>query len=152
MVKIEDLGLNEEQTKAIETLIQSESDKIRTKYVKELDAVKAQLSEFSNKQEEVEQLRKSLEAERQKLELSKKLKERNLPAELGDYLTLGDDVDSSLDTIAKAITDYSMDNVDSPKTHTRAATVTKEDFRQMSFLQRLKIKQENPALYTALAN
>lgn len=152
MAKLENLGLNEEQTKEIELYLQSETDKVRTKYVKELDAVKTQLSELSDQKEEIEQLKSQLEAEKSKLELSKKLKEKNLPQELGDFLVLGDNPDDSLDMIAKAISQSQLESVDTPTTHSRAATVTKEDFKQMSFLQRLKIKNENPVLYSALVS
>ena len=152
MIKLEDLKLDEEQMKAVELLIQSETDKVRTKYRRELESVKGQLSEFSDKQEEIEQMRKSLEAEKSKLELSKKLKEKNIPAELSDFLVLGDDAENSLDVIAKAISQKSLESVDAPSTHTRAAAMTREDFQKMGFLDRLKLRDESPILYAALNN
>ncbi|MGN0416371.1 hypothetical protein [Anaerostipes faecalis] len=162
-MELENLNLSDEQLAGVKQLLQSEGDKIRTKYSNELRAVREELNQYKPAQKsdaeiQFENRMKDLEAREQKLlakeretELSSKLNELGLPTELGQYLNLGDDVDAGLQAVSVAINGYLLNNGSKPTNHSKQQSVSKADFKKMSYGEKAQLFQENLELYKALA-
>ena len=104
-MELNELNLTEEQLASVQKLIQSETDKVRTKYSTELKAAKEELSQYKPKEKTQEEL--DLETRIRNLELKEaeiaskeknvriksKLEEKGLPTGLADYLHLETDED-----------------------------------------------------------
>ena len=128
-MELETLNLSEEQLAGVQQILQSEGDKIRTKYSNELRTVKEELNQYKPAQKSDAEIQyenriKELEAREQKLlakerqaELSTKLTELGLPTELGQYLNLGEDVDAGLEAVSVAINGYLLNNGNKPSNH-----------------------------------
>lgn len=162
-MQLENLNLSDEQLAGVQQILQSEGDKIRTKYSNELRTVKEELNQYkpaqkSDSEIQLENRMKELEAREQKLlakerqaELSTKLNELGLPTELGQYLNLGEDVDAGLEAVSVAINGYLLNNGSKPTNHTKQQAVTKSDFKKMSYGEKAQLFQDNLELYKALA-
>lgn len=158
---INELGLTAEQLEAVQKYAQSEADKVRTNYSKQLKDVNEELSKYKPKEKTEEE--KSLEArlkalEDREQELSKKerqaqvkdkLEELGLPTGLADYLNFKDDDD--IEKVGGELASYFLENGNKPKNHPKSQPVTKEQFKKMSYMQRAQLYQENPELYKALS-
>lgn len=157
-------GLSADQQAAIEKLLQSEGDRIRTKYSNELKEVKAELSKYKpvektdaekaldEKLKEIEKREQEISAKEKSIEVSKKLKEAGLPEGLASFLYVGDDVDKTIESVGQTINTYFLNHGSKPTNHGKAQSITKEDFRKMSYGQRANLLAENPELYHILAN
>lgn len=162
-MELENLNLSDEQLAGVKQLLQSEGDKIRTKYSNELRTVKEELKnykpaeksdteiEFENRMKELEAREQKLLAKERETELSVKLNELGLPKELGQYLNLGEDVDAGLQAVSVAINGYLLNNGNKPTNHSKQQSITKADFKKMSYGEKAQLFQENPELYNALA-
>ena len=163
-MELETLNLSEEQLAGVQQILQSEGDKIRTKYSNELRTVKEELNQYKPAQKSDAEIQyenriKELEAREQKLlakerqaELSTKLTELGLPTELGQYLNLGEDVDAGLEeAVSVAINGYLLNNGNKPSNHSKQQAVTRADFKKMSYGEKAQLFQDNPELYKALA-
>lgn len=162
-MQLETLNLSDEQLAGVQQILQSEGDKIRTKYSNELRTVKEELNQYkpaqkSDSEIQFENRMKELKAREQKLlakerqtELSSKLTELGLPTELGQYLNLGEDVDAGLEAVSVAINGYLLNNGNKPSNHSKQQSVTKSDFKKMSYGEKAQLFQDNPELYKALA-
>ena len=155
-MELETLNLSEEQLAGVQQILQSEGDKIRTKYSKELNQYKpAQKSDaeiqYENRIKELEAREQKLLAKERQAELSTKLTELGLPTELGQYLNLGEDVDAGLEAVSVAINGYLLNNGNKPSNHSKQQAVTRADFKKMSYGEKAQLFQDNPELYKALA-
>lgn len=153
-------GLTDEQKTAIEKLVQSETDKVRTKYSQEKKDLESQLAQY--KQPEKSEAEKALEARIKALEdkekeisakeksltIEKKMTEKGIPAELAKYLAVSDDKqDEAIDALSKFFLNES--NVPSGHLSTSGA-ITKEQFKKMDYGQKAKLYRTNPDLYKLL--
>lgn len=158
-MEIEQLNLSDEQLAGVKQLLQSEGDKIRTKYSNELREVKQQLNKykpaekseteikFENRMKDLEEREQALLAKERQAELSSKLNELGLPKELGQYLN----VNADLEAVSVAINGYLLNNGSKPTSHSKQQAVSKDDFRKMSYGEKAQLFQDNPELYKALA-
>lgn len=158
---INELGLTEEQLAAVQKYAQSEADKVRTNYSKQLKDVNDELAKYKPKEKTEEE--KSIEArlkalEDREAELNKKerqaqikdkLEELGLPTGLATYLNFKDDDD--IEKVGGELAGYFLENGNKPKNHPKSQPVTKEQFKKMSYIQRAQLYQENPELYKALS-
>ena len=158
---INELGLTEEQLAAVQKYAQSEADKVRTNYSKQLKDVNDELAKYKPKEKTEEE--KSIEArlkalEDREAELNKKerqaqikdkLEELGLPTGLATYLNFKDDDD--IEKVGGELAGYFLENGNKPKNHPKSQPVTKEQFKKMSYMQRAQLYQENPELYKALS-
>lgn len=159
-MELSELGLSGEQLEVINKAIQSEGDKIRTKYSSEIKELKAKLPVETQKSEAEIQLETRLKALEDKekelankeksLTVASKLKEKGLPEELASYLNLGDDIDKSIESVGATLGTYFLNNGNKPNNHTKQQSVTKEQFKKMGYGERAKLASENPTLYQAL--
>lgn len=162
-MELENLNLSEEQLAGVQQILQSEGDKIRTKYSNELRTVKEELNQykpaqksdseiqFENRMKELEAREEKLLAKERQAELSTKLNELGLPTELGQYLNLGEDVDAGLEAVSVAINGYLLNNANKPTNHSKQQSISKSDFKKMSYGEKAQLFQDNPELYKALA-
>ena len=100
-------GLTQEQIEAVNKLVQSHEDRIRTDYSKKLKDVQTELDQYKPKQKSdselaLEQRIANLEAKEKDLAnkeramtIADKLKAKGLPSELAQYLNIGEDIDLS---------------------------------------------------------
>ena len=158
---IKELGLTTEQLEAVQKYAQSEADKVRTNYSKQLKDVNDELNKYKPK--EITEEEKSLEArikalEDREAEISKKerqvqvkdkLEELGLPTGLADYLNFKSDDD--IEKVGGELAKYFLENGNKPKNHAKSQPVTKDQFRNMSYVQRAQLYNENPELYKMLS-
>lgn len=157
-------GLTQEQIEAVQRIIQSETDKVRTKYSSELKTVNDELAQYKPKQKSeselaLEQRIANLEAKEKELAnkeramtIADKLKAKGLPSELAQYLNVGEDIDGSIDKVGDALGNYFLGQVSNPSgNHSTNKGITKADFAKMSYSERAKLFQENNELYKALS-
>ena len=157
-------GLTQEQIEAVQKIIQSETDKVRTKYSSELKTVNDELAQYKPKQKSeselaLEQRIANLEAKEKELAnkeramtIADKLKAKGLPSELAQYLNIGEDIDGSIDKVGDALSNYFLGQVSNPSgNHSTNKGITKADFAKMSYSERAKLFQENNELYKALS-
>lgn len=157
-------GLTQEQIEAVQRIIQSETDKVRTKYSSELKTVNDELAQYKPKQKSeselaLEQRIANLEAKEKELAnkeramtIADKLKAKGLPSELAQYLNVGEDIDGSIDKVGDALGNYFLGQVSNPSgNHSTNKGITKADFAKMSYAERAKLFQENNELYKALS-
>lgn len=161
-MNIEELGLNEEQITAVQKYVQSETDKIRTDYSQRLRTANEEIAKYKPVEKSdtekaleeriaaIEKKEKDIADRERAMNLSAKLKEKELPENLAKYLNVGDDADAAVDEIAKILGGRFLDGTTKPSTHTTNKGVTKKDFAQMSYLERTRLFQENPELYNTM--
>lgn len=177
---------SEEQLKAIEKMVQSETDRVRTQYTKKLKETQQELekqktqhmtdaekAEYERAKWEEEKAAWEAEKERQELEIKRTankhhaarvISAKGIPAELSDEfeaLILDDDtanIDTKADTILKLAEALAAQKVEQSLggrkvTHqTVATTQSQKDFAKMSYKERVKLMEQDPALYEALKN
>ena len=160
-MEINELNLTEEQLASVQKLIQSETDKVRTKYSNELKTANEELAKYKPKEKTQEE--KDLETRIRNLELKEaelaakekdvrikgKLEEKGLPVGLADYLRL--ETDEDIEKVGSELANYFLNNGVKPTHHAKSKPVTKEQFRNMSYGQRAQLFNDNPELYKALA-
>lgn len=177
---------SEEQLKAIEKMVQSETDRVRTQYNKKLKETQqlleqqktqhmtdAEKAEYERAKWEEEKAAWEAEKERQQLEIKRTANKhhaarltaaKSIPAELSDQfeaLILDDEttnIDAKADTILKLAEALAAQKVEQSLggrkvTHqTVATTQSQKDFAKMSYKERVKLMEQDPALYEALKN
>ena len=157
-------GLTQEQIDAVNKLVQSHEDRIRTDYSKKLKDVQTELDQYKPKQKSeselaLEQRIANLEAKEKEvankeraMTIADKLKAKGLPSELAQYLNLGEDIDGSIDKVGDTLGNYFLGQVSNPSgNHATNKGITKADFAKMSYSERAKLFQENNELYKALS-
>jgi len=161
-MELKDLNLSEEQTAMVEKLIQSETDKVRTDYVQKLKTVNDELAQYKPKEKSdaekaleerisaLEQREKELSNKERAISLASKLKEKELPEGLAAYLNVGEDMDKTIDEVGALFGNYFLNDSNKPSNHVNNKGITKTEFKKMSYMERAKLYQENPALYEAL--
>ena len=155
-MELETLNLSDEQLAGVQQILQSEGDKIRTKYSNKLRTVKEELNQYKPAQKsdaeiQFENRMKELEAREQKLLAKERQAELGLPTELGQYLNLGEDVDAGLEAVSVAINGYLLNNGSKPTNHSKQQSISKSDFKKMSYGEKAQLFQDNPELYKALS-
>lgn len=160
-MELNELNLTEEQLASVQKYVQSETDKVRTKYSQELKTANEELLKYKPKEKTQEEL--DLETRIRNLEIKEaelankeknvriksKLEEKGLPVGLADYLHL--ETDEDIDKVGGELANYFLNNGIKPTNHAKSQPVTKEQFRKMSYGQRAQLFQENPELYKVLA-
>lgn len=157
VMDLNELNLSDEQMDAVRKYVQSETDKVRTDYSTKLKNANDELSKYkpkekSEQEKTLDERTKSLDerekaiAEREKsLDLTKKLSEKGLPADLAKYLNVDDD--EALTSISNLL----LANGYVPKAHPKNNGITKEQFKKMNYMQKAKLFAENPELYKKLS-
>ena len=157
-------GLTQEQIDAVQKLVQSHEDRIRTDYSKKLKDVQTELDKYkpvekSDAEKALEDRIANLEAKEKEvaskeraMTIADKLKAKGLPSELAQYLNIGEDIDGTLDKVGDTLGNYFLGQVSNPTgNHITNKGITKADFAKMSYGERAKLFQENNELYKALS-
>ena len=162
-MNIDELNLTDETKAQVEKLLKSETDKIRTEYSQKLKTVNEELNQYKPKEKSdaekaledrisaLEAREKEINAREQSMTLASKLKEKNLPSELAQYLNVGDDMDKTIDEVGAMFGNYFLDGSNKPTSHSTNKGITKKDFQKMGYAERAKLYSENPQLYEALS-
>ena len=161
-MELTEMNLTDEQLANVQKYVQSHEDRIRTDYSKRLKDANDELAKYkpvekSDAEKALEDRISALEAKEKELAnkekamtIANKLKEKELPEGLAQYLSVGDDVDKAIDEVGALFGNYFLSGSNKPSNHTTNKGITKKDFQKMSYMERTKLFQENPALYEAL--
>ena len=161
-MELNELNLSEEQKAQVQKFLQSETDKVRTKYSAELKTANDELAKYKPKEKSdtekaLEERIASLEAKEREIAnkekamtIANKLKEKELPIELAKYLNVGDDMDKTIDELGTVFGNYFLNDTNKPSNHNTNKGITKKDFAKMSYSERAKLYGDNPTLYNAL--
>ena len=159
-----ELGLTPEQLAEINKAIQSETDKVRTKYSGELKIANDELAKFKpadktdaektleTKLKELENKEKLIANKEKAITVKEKLTEKGLPIELAKYLYLGEDVDAAINEFGTTLSSMLLNGSYKPSNHKNNDGVSKEDFKKMGYVERAKLLETNPELYKKLSN
>ena len=157
---LEELNLSEEQLEGVQKYIQSEGDKIRGKYSKQIKELESKVPKEKS-EEELAFEKRVAELETREKELAKKerlttakgiLSSKGLDTQLTDYLNFEgvEDLETYLDSIAKVVGKQAKVYI--PKGHEKAdGNITKEQFSKMSYTERCNLYDTNPQLYEILS-
>ena len=133
----------------VDKLVQSEGDKIRTDYTKQIKELQGKLPE--EKDEKEVDLAKRMEALEQKekmMDLKEQLQGKGLDQNLSQYIKADSDIEK-LTELLKVQQNSSY----VPNNHKSAESgLTKEQFQNMGYSERAKIYTENPELYKKLSS
>ena len=161
-MELTEMNLTDEQLANVQKYVQSHEDRIRTDYSKRLKDANDELAKYkpvekSDKEKALEDRISALEAKEKELAnkekamtIANKLKEKELPEGLAQYLSVGDDVDKTIDEVGALFGNYFLNGSNKPSNHNTNKGITKKDFQKMSYMERTKLFQENPTLYEAL--
>ena len=92
-----------------------------------------------------------LAAKERTQQIASKFKEKGLPEELAQYVSIGENIDEDIDKVGAALGNYFLNANYKPESHASNKGLTKEQFRNMSYMDRAKLYKENPELYKMLA-
>jgi hypothetical protein len=163
-MNLEELNLTPEQLEVVNKTIQSETDKVRTDYSTKLKEVKGELEKFKpaeksdveialeQKQKELELKERELANKEKSYTVKQKLSEKGLPSELAKYISIGDDIDATIEELGGTLNNYFLNGTYKPSNHTKNEGITKEQFKKMGYAERTKLLETNPELYKKLAN
>lgn len=163
-MNLEELNLTPEQLEVVNKTIQSETDKVRTDYSTKLKEVKGELEKFKpaeksdveialeQKQKELELKERELANKEKSYTVKQKLSEKGLPSELAKYISIGDDIDATIEELGGTLNNYFLNGTYKPSNHTKNEGITKEQFKKMGYAERTKLLDTNPELYKKLAN
>lgn len=161
-MELTEMNLTDEQLANVQKYVQSHEDRIRTDYSKRLKDANDELAKYkpvekSDAEKALEDRITALEAKEKELAnkekamtIANKLKDKGIPTELAQYLSVGDDVDKTIDEVGALFGNYFLNGSNKPSNHNTHKGITKQDFKKMSYAERAKIFQENPTLYQAL--
>ncbi len=142
--------------------IQSETDKIRTKYCKEIKELKEKIEELSptkteaeleieRRLAELERSQAEVNSQKQFLEMQNALKAKGIDENIATFLK--DDVD--LEEFSTIFNNILSEKVKSkgyvPTNHPTGDNITVEQFKSMSYDERVELYTKNPTLYQKLA-
>ena len=161
-MELTEMNLTDEQLANVQKYVQSHEDRIRTDYSKKLKDANDELAKYkpvekSDAEKALEDRISALEAKEKELAnkekamtIANKLKEKELPEGLAQYLSVGDDVDKAIDEVGALFGNYFLNGSNKPSNHNTNKGITKKDFQKMGYMERTKLFQENPTLYEAL--
>ena len=144
--------------------IQSETDKVRTKYSKQVKELETRIKELEAKEEEkkvpektekeieLEAREKALLARENAIAINQALTSKGMKTELAEYLKEGVDVDQLSSVIDSMVSERMTAKGYVPSSHKTGKGMTKEDFYKMDMDAQEKFFKENPESFHALFN
>lgn len=151
-MELTELNLTDEQLTGVQNVLQSEGDKIRTKYNKTIKDLESKLPvEKSAEQIAYEKEVADFKKEKSQFELSKALSDKGLNSELSKFLNT--DGVEDLETYIKDLNSLiGGQNFVPNKGHSGGTgNITKEQFNKMNYIERQKLYLENKELYNILS-
>ena len=162
-MELKELNLTDEQLASVQKYVQSETDKVRTDYSQKLKTVNEELLKYKpvekTEQEKswearikaLEEKEAELNAKERSQQIASKFKAKGLPEELAQYISIGENIDEDVDKVGAALGNYFLNANYKPESHASNKGLTKEQFRNMSYMERSKLYKENPELYKMLS-
>ena len=160
------LNLSPEQTLELEGHItgitQSETDKVRTEYTKKSKLIEDELVKYKpvDKSESeialdtrlkaLEDKEKEVLGKEKMLDINSKLTEQGLPSQFSKYLLNSEDVETEITSLKEMFNNSTLNGGFKPTDH-KANSITKEQFKGMSYSERATLSTKNPELYKQLA-
>ena len=162
-MELNEMNLTEEQLTMVQKYVQSETDKVRTKYSQDLKTANEELAKY--KPVEKSETEKALEARLKAFEdkeaelnakerpqmIASKFNEKGLPEELASFINIGENIDEDVEKVGTALGSYFLNANYKPESHANNKGLTKEQFKRMSYVERAKLFQENPELWKMLS-
>ena len=140
--------------------IQSETDKVRTKYSEQIKNLEAKVKELTPVQKseaelDLEKRLAALEAREKAVALDDSLKANGISNEMAKYLRDDVDIPALAETFKKivgtAVDERLTEDGFVPTGHKSGNTLTKDDFKKMSITDKEHLYAENPDLYRSLS-
>lgn len=162
-MNLNELNLTDEQLASVQKYVQSETDKVRTDYSQKLRTANEELLKYkpvekTETEKALEQRLKALEdkeaelnAKERSQKIASKFKEKGLPEELAQYVSIGENIDEDVDKVGAALGNYFLNANYKPESHASNKGITKEQYRKMGYMERYKLSQENPVLFKMLS-
>ena len=161
-MKLEDLNIQDEELlENLKKVIQGAEDSVRTEYSKKLKELEKKLpKEKSPEEKSLEERLKALEdrdkelsKREQKLNAEGILKDKGLDTKLSKYITLDgvEDLETYITEIADVIGNQTNKKNWIPKGHKGSnSTITKDQFKKMSLIEKQKLYETDKDTYLAL--
>lgn len=140
----------EEFNLIIEKSVQSEADRVRTDYSKQIKELETKVPKTKTQEEiDLEERIKSVEKKEREFKLIEKLEEKQLPKQLSKFIAVGDDeLDSIGDELGAILSNIITNNSFKPTGHRKTeTTVTREEFKKYNYTQRVDFSEKHPELY-----
>ena len=153
-MELTELNLTEEQLTGVQSILQSEGDKIRTKYTKEIEGLKAKLPvEKDAETLKYEKEKADFMKEKQQYELSKKLSDKGLSSELSKFINCEgvDDLETYLDEIVNVVGKQAKGFIPNKSNQNTKGNISKEDFQKMNYMERTNLYNTNQELFKILS-
>ncbi len=163
-MELTELGLTTEQLEVVNKVIQSGADKVRTEYSLKLKDVNNELAKYkplekSDEEKAIEERQKALADKEKELfareksyQINEKLSAKGLPIELGKFINLGENEDETIEEFGNALNSILLNSNYKPTNHNKSDGISKEDFKNMNYMERSKLFETNPELYKKLSN
>lgn len=162
-MKLEDLKIEDEELlENLKKVIQGAEDKVRTEYSKKIKELEGKLPKPKTEEEKsleerlkaLEDRDKELSKREQKLNAEGILKDKGLDTKLSKYLSLDgvEDLETYINEIAEVVNAQSKGgNSYNPKGHKgQGTTITKDQFKAMSLMEKQKLYETDKDTYLAL--
>lgn len=153
-MELTELNLSQEQLEGVQSILQSEGDKIRTKYSKEINDLQAKLPiektpEELGKEKEYEDFKR----EKAEFELSKALANKGLSSELSKFINCEgvDDLETYLDEIVNVVGNQTKGFIPNKSNQNTKGNISKEDFQKMNYMERTNLYNTNQELFKILS-
>lgn len=140
--------------------IQSETDKVRTKYSEQIKELEAKVKELTPVQKseaelDLEKRLAAVEAREKAATLNDSLKANGISNEMAKYLKDDVDVSALAETFKKivgtAVDERLTEDGFVPTGHKSGNPLTKDDFKKMNMSEKERLYHENPDLYKSLS-
>lgn len=144
--------------------IQSAEDKLRGKYSKEIKELKDKIQELTpvqksqaeidleNRIAALEESERNVTAQKKRLDVQENLSNKGMDKALVDYLKDDADVDALVNIIDGIVKSRMKSNSYVPTEHSSDEKVTPEEFKQMTYSQKLELSERSPELFKRLSS
>ena len=149
--------------KELDARIQSETDKVRTKYNKKLKTLRETIESLEKEIQDAKPVEKSeqekdyetrlaaLEAREKAQTLNEALDAKGIDRAMAKFLNADVNVDDLATAIDALVTNRNKENSYVPTGHKSGETMTKEEFKKLSYDEKERLYKESPELYKTLA-
>lgn len=143
--------------------IQSAEDRVRGKYSKEINDLKAKVQELSpveksqaeieleNRIAALEESERNIAEQKRKLDFQENLSNKGLDKSLVDFLKDDTDVDALVSVIDEIVKSRMKSNGYVPTEHSSDDKVTPEEYKKMSYSEKVALSEKSPELFKRLS-
>lgn len=144
--------------------IQSAEDKLRGKYSKEIKELKDKIQELTpvqksqaeidleNRIAALEESERNIAAQKRRLDVQENLPNKGVDKALVDYLKDDADVDALVNIIDGIVKSRMKSNGYVPTEHSSDEKVTPEEFKRMTYSQKVELSERSPELFKRLSS